>query len=218
LKSLRTKILAMLLIVASGAIASAGLSLYALSKANSLNARSSIQGDIALVTERSMASSPAWSWMRAASTCRRRRRKPSPSPRAWKAASRSCASWWPISAAGAVRRAERAGQIEKAIADFITFRSETVRLGREVSTAAANAQGNNDLNRANRKGLNDLLVAFSKRNEDAGNALGDEAAAFTKQVQWILPAVLLAALLASLAAAMLFAQRSITKPLLDLAA
>jgi methyl-accepting chemotaxis protein len=57
---------------------------------------------------------------------------------------------------------ERVAQIEKSVADFITIRSETIRLGREVSTAAADAQSNNDVNRANRKGLNDLLVAFQQ--------------------------------------------------------
>jgi methyl-accepting chemotaxis protein len=51
-KSLRTKILAMLFIVAGGAIVSAVLSFYGLTKSNELNARSSLQGDIALVTER----------------------------------------------------------------------------------------------------------------------------------------------------------------------
>jgi methyl-accepting chemotaxis protein len=218
LKSLRTKILAMLLIVASGAIISAALSLYALSRANSLNARSSTQGDIALVTERI-------NGLVTGVVMDARGIYMSKTAQEAEPFAKGMESRFPqlrrlvadLSRMVPPGEQERAGRIEKAIADFIAFRSEIVRLGREVSTAAANAQGNNDLNRENRKGLNDLLVAFSRRNEDAGNALGDEAAAFTKQVQWILPAVLLAALLASLAAAMLFAQRSITKPLLDLA-
>ncbi len=109
------------------------------------------------------------------------------------------------------------GQIEKAVEEFIAFRTETIRLGREVSSAAANAQGNNDLNRANRKALNDLLVAFVKRNEDAGNALGDEAAAFTKQIEWILPGVPAGGACAPRSpSALLFAQRSIARPLVDL--
>ena len=68
-------------------------------------------------------------------------------------------------------------------AEFRTFRSETARLGTTVSIEAANEQGNNEANRANRKALNDQLVAFGKRNEEVGNRLSDEAAAFTRQVQ-----------------------------------
>ncbi|KQY13367.1 methyl-accepting chemotaxis protein [Rhizobium sp. Root482] len=40
--------------------------------------------------------------------------------------------------------------VERA-AEFRTFRTETARLGQEVSPQAANEQGNNELNRANRK-------------------------------------------------------------------
>ncbi|NTF30753.1 methyl-accepting chemotaxis protein [Rhizobium skierniewicense] len=41
--------------------------------------------------------------------------------------------------------------IEKRFADFRTFRTETARLGREVSPQDANTQGNNEANRENRK-------------------------------------------------------------------
>ncbi|WP_370155116.1 methyl-accepting chemotaxis protein [Ferrovibrio sp.] len=51
--------------------------------------------------------------------------------------------------------------------DFIKFRRETARLGTEVSPAAANEQGNNEANRANRKALNDSLEEAARRN-DAG--------------------------------------------------
>jgi hypothetical protein len=52
MKSIRFKVLAMLCIIAAGAILSAALSLYALSRSNDLNERSDVQGEIALVTER----------------------------------------------------------------------------------------------------------------------------------------------------------------------
>ena len=87
---------------------------------------------------------------------------------------------------------------------------------RSVSPAAANAQGNNEQNRANRKALNDLLIGFSQATEKAGILVGDEATAFTRQVQWVLPLVLLATLVISAGVALVFAQRSITRPLLDL--
>jgi methyl-accepting chemotaxis protein len=215
--SIRFKILAMLVIIAAGAIASGALSLYALSRANDLNGRSSIQGDIALITERINA-------LVIGVVMDSRGIYMSKTGKEAEQFAKGNEGRFPqlrglteeLNRLVPESERTRAGQIEKAISDFIAFRSETIRLGREVSTEAANAQGNNELNRANRKALNDHLVAFSKRNEEVGNALGEEAAAFTKQVQWILPAVLLAALLASFAAALLFARRSITKPLVDL--
>jgi methyl-accepting chemotaxis protein len=212
------KILAMLAIVALGAVVSAGLSLFALSRSGDLNTRSSQQGDMALVTERINAQVLGVVMDARGIYMSKNAQEAEPFAKGMEARFPELRK---LSAQlkGLVPAAERerAGQIEQAIVDFIAFRSETVRLGREVSTAAANAQGNNDLNRANRKSLNDLLVAFAKSNEQAGNALGDEAAAFTGQVQLILPAILLAALLASVAGAMVFAQRSITGPLLALA-
>ncbi len=215
MKSIRIKIVAMLAIVAAGAVGSAGLSLYALSRANDLNQRSNLQGDIALLTERlngtvtgvvmeargiymSKAAAEAEPFAKGMESRFEQLRKLTADLKRLAPAN------------------EGATRIEKAIGEFIAFRSETIRLGREVSTTAANAQGNNEHNRANRKALNDVLVAFGAQNEAASNALGQEADAFTKQVQWILPSVLMAALLASLAAALLFAQRSITRPLVDL--
>src|SRR4051812_12969283 len=50
--------------------------------------------------------------------------------------------------------AEQKASFEKVVArsqEFKAFRSETVRLGTTVSIAAANEQGNNEANRANRK-------------------------------------------------------------------
>ncbi|MBX9911139.1 MAG: HAMP domain-containing protein, partial [Beijerinckiaceae bacterium] len=218
MNSIRMKILAMLAIVAVGAVASAGLSLFALSRSGDLTDRSSRQGDIALVTERINAQVLGVVMDARGIYMSKTTQEAEPFAKGMEARfpqlrklSADLNGLVPAS------ERERAGQIAKAIADFITFRSETVRLGREVSTAAANAQGNNDLNRNNRKALNDLLVAFAQRNEQAGNALDDEAAAFTGQVKLILPAILLLALVGSIFGAMVFARRAITGPLLALA-
>ena len=57
--------------------------------------------------------------------------------------------------------------------EFRTFRAETARLGTEVSPQAANEQGNNDANRANRKAFQaeiDAIVATDKATLDAVNA------------------------------------------------
>jgi methyl-accepting chemotaxis protein len=217
MKSIRFKVLAMLGIIVAGAVLSAALSLFALSRSSDLNARSDVQGEIALVTERIntqvfavvMDSRGIYMSKDAKEAEAFAKPKEARFPVMRKLAA-------DLVALVPLNERETALKLQKSVEEFVTFRAELIRLGREVSTAAANQQGNNDLNRANRKALNDQLVAFGKRNEEAGNRLAEEAAAFTRQIQWILPSVLLAALLASIAAAILFAQRSITRPLLDL--
>ncbi len=61
--------------------------------------------------------------------------------------------------------------------EFQTFRTETARLGTDVSPAAANEQGNNDANRSNRKQLQadvDKLVELDRADLDAVRAsIGD---------------------------------------------
>ena len=61
--------------------------------------------------------------------------------------------------------------------EFQTFRTETARLGTEVSPAAANEQGNNDANRSNRKQLQadvDKLVELDRLDLDAVRASIEE--------------------------------------------
>ncbi|HEV7336933.1 MAG TPA: methyl-accepting chemotaxis protein [Bosea sp. (in: a-proteobacteria)] len=217
MKSIRFKILAMLGIIALGSVLSAGLSLYALSRSQDLNARSDVQGEITLLTERINTNVFAVVMDSRGIYMSKTAKEAEPFAKTKEAR-------FPVMrklAADLVARVpasekEGALKVQKSVDEFIAFRAETIRLGREVSTAAADEQGNNDLNRANRRALNDNLVAFAKRNEAVGEALAEEAASFTRQVQWILPVVLFSTLLASFAAAMLFAQRSITRPLLDL--
>ncbi|WP_066468503.1 methyl-accepting chemotaxis protein [Bosea sp. WAO] len=217
MKSIRFKILAMLGIIALGSVLSAGLSLYALSRSQDLNARSDVQGEITLLTERINTNVFAVVMDSRGIYMSKTAKEAEPFAKTKEArfpVMRKLAA--DLVARVPVSEKEGALKVQKSVDEFIAFRAETIRLGREVSTAAADEQGNNDLNRANRRALNDNLVAFAKRNEAVGEALAEEAASFTRQVQWILPVVLLSTLLASFAAAMLFAQRSITRPLLDL--
>jgi methyl-accepting chemotaxis protein len=67
---------------------------------------------------------------------------------------------------------------KKLMQDFITFRRETARLGLEVSPAAANTQGNNDANRANRAALNKQLVEAAGRNDAAIDTMIADLEAF----------------------------------------
>ncbi len=217
MKSIRFKILAMLGIIALGSMLSAGLSLFALSRSQDLNLRSDVQGEITLLTERINAQVFAVVMdsrgIYMSKTTKEAEAFAKPKEARFPVMRKLAADL--VALVPAAER-EPALKVQKSVDEFVAFRAETIRLGREVSPAAANEQGNNDLNRANRRALNDNLVAFAKRNEAVGEALAAEAASFTRQVQWILPVVLLSTLLASLAAAVLFAQRSITRPLLDL--
>jgi len=217
LKSIRIKIIAILAIVSLGAVISSALGLWALSRSNDLNQRAANLSDITLATDKinghvlgvvmdargiymskdAAAAEPFAKGMEA--------RFPQ---------MRALAADLTRMAPESERAQTRA--IEKAIADFITFRSETIRLGREVSTAAANPQGNNEANRNNRKALNDLLVGFAKTTDAASDALQNEATSFTQLAQIGLPVALVVMLLGSLLMALFYAQRSLTKPILDL--
>jgi len=61
--------------------------------------------------------------------------------------------------------------LEKDAADFKTYRTETARLGTEVSPAAANAQGNTESNRANRKAVQVNVDALTDRGRKTMDAV-----------------------------------------------
>ncbi|MGD9477725.1 methyl-accepting chemotaxis protein [Shinella sp. G-2] len=63
-------------------------------------------------------------------------------------------------------------------AEFRTFRSETARLGTTVSVVAANEQGNNEGNRANRKAFQKEIDAVVQTDNENLTAIKDEIAAF----------------------------------------
>ncbi|BCB17398.1 methyl-accepting chemotaxis protein [Bosea sp. ANAM02] len=217
MKSIRLKILAMLAIVAGGAILSAIISIYGLYKADDLNTRSQVQGNVALLTQRINGVVTAVVMDSRGIYMAKSSKEAAPFVKGvedrFPTLRKFSADLQKIAPA---EERDTVGKIARAVEDFITFRAETARLGREVSPAAANEQGNNEANRANRKALNDLLIGFSQRIEKAGIVVGDEATAFTQQIQWLLPIVLLTTLLVSVGVALVFAQRSITRPILDL--
>ena len=217
MKSIRLKILAMLAIVAGGAIMSAIISLYGLHRADDLNTRSEIQGNVALLTQRINGLVTAVVMDSRGIYMAKNSQEAEPFAKGVEDRFPALRSFVAdLQKIAPTEQRDTVDRIAKAVEDFITFRGETVRLGRSVSPAAANAQGNNEQNRANRKALNDLLIGFSQATEKAGILVGDEATAFTRQVQWVLPLVLLATLVISAGVALVFAQRSITRPLLDL--
>ena len=73
--------------------------------------------------------------------------------------------------------------------EFRTFRTETARLGTEVSPAAANDQGNNDANRANRKAFQAEIDAIVKTDRAELDAVDDEIEAFRESIFWLVLAI-----------------------------
>jgi methyl-accepting chemotaxis protein len=217
-RSVLTKIVAMLAIVAAGSIITVALSLYALERTSSLDAQSSLQKQIALLTERIngevvavvMDSRGIYMSKTAKDAEPFAKGNETRFPRLAQLAENLVAE---------VPAHERAAakDIQRTIGEFIKFRSETIRLAREVSTEAANAQGNNDVNRANRKALNSLLVQFARQNEQQSKALAAQSDAQAYLVQWLLPLVVITTLLIAFVCALLFARRSIARPLTALA-
>ena len=67
--------------------------------------------------------------------------------------------WKPVVPAS---QAAQFANLEKRFEEFRTFRTETVRLGREVSPQDANTQGNNEANRENRKAYQTEIDAVVK--------------------------------------------------------
>ncbi|WP_411034598.1 methyl-accepting chemotaxis protein [Shinella sp. BYT-45] len=63
-------------------------------------------------------------------------------------------------------------------AEFRAFRTETARLGTEVSPAAANEQGNNESNRANRKAFQKEIDAVVQTDNENLTAIKADVAAF----------------------------------------
>jgi methyl-accepting chemotaxis protein len=63
-------------------------------------------------------------------------------------------------------------------AEFRTFRSETARLGTQVSPVAANEQGNNESNRANRKAFQQEIDAVVETDNANLSAIKSDVAAF----------------------------------------
>ncbi len=67
-------------------------------------------------------------------------------------------------------QAAQFAEMEKQAATFIEFRTETVRLAREVSPQEARAYGDNDANRSSRQALNRSIVAFAA---DSAKEIGE---------------------------------------------
>ncbi len=98
-------------------------------------------------------------------------------------------------------------------AEFRKFRSETVRLGAEVSPADANAQGNNEANRANRKAFQVSIDALTKRGSEEIEAVNRHAQELYDQRLMLLISIALAGSVIALLIGWLVGHRQIAQPL-----
>ena len=103
--------------------------------------------------------------------------------------------------------------VEAKAQEFITFRSELARLGRDVSPAAANEQGNNEANRSNRKAFQaniDAMVKHIQTNLDASRA---DMVKYKQTRVWQFLLIAATGIIALIAASLWVAIKSISRPL-----
>ena len=103
--------------------------------------------------------------------------------------------------------------VEEKAQEFIGFRRELARLGRDVSPDAANTQGNNDANRSNRKAFQaaiDAMVAHIHSNLDKSQADIQRYKA-EREIQFLTLA--LAGIVLLVGASLWIAIKSISRPL-----
>ncbi|MCD6071552.1 MAG: chemotaxis protein [Microvirga sp.] len=98
-------------------------------------------------------------------------------------------------------------------AAFKTFRSETVRLGAEVSPEAANAQGNNEANRANRKAFQISIDALTKKGSEEIAAIDRYSAELYSERLTLLVSIALGGTILALLIGWLVGHGQIARPL-----
>jgi len=103
--------------------------------------------------------------------------------------------------------------LEDAAAGFVKFRSETVRQAREGGGPAANAYGNNDDNRKNRKALNAQIVQRVDEYAEAMARVNDEMNAFFQTRLAISAGVLAIGIIAGVVLSRLIGQGMISRPI-----
>ncbi|MCG7392010.1 methyl-accepting chemotaxis protein [Microvirga sp. ACRRW] len=101
----------------------------------------------------------------------------------------------------------------KEAADFKTFRTETVRLGSTVSPEAANAQGNTDANRANRKAFQVRIDELTKRGSEKMGHIAEETDTLYGNMLTLLLSLTAGGTIAALLLGWLIGNRQIARPL-----
>ncbi|MBL0405557.1 HAMP domain-containing protein [Microvirga aerilata] len=108
--------------------------------------------------------------------------------------------------------------VAKDAAEFKTFRAETARLGAEISPEAANAQGNTEANRANRKTFQVSIDALTKKGSEEIAAVERRATELYNQRLTLLISLALGGTFMALLIGWLVGHRQIARPLNGLTA
>ncbi|WP_134496220.1 methyl-accepting chemotaxis protein [Microvirga pakistanensis] len=108
--------------------------------------------------------------------------------------------------------------LKKDAAAFKTFRTETVRLGNEVSPAAANAQGNTEENRANRKAYQARIDQMMENGRRAIEQIDQQANILYDEMMKLLGALAAGGAIIALLLSWLIGSRQIAHPLQRLTA
>ena len=98
-------------------------------------------------------------------------------------------------------------------AEFRAFRAETARLGTDVDPAQANAQGNNESNRANRRAYQEEIDAVVERDRAQLEAIETELASFYRTRFIMLSAIAVLGVLGGLGFALYVAIFQVSRPL-----
>ena len=100
--------------------------------------------------------------------------------------------------------------------EFKTFRSETARLGTQVAPQAANEQGNNEANRANRKAFQAEIDVVVDENLASLQTITADLADYKRSIVLIVLATAALGMLAGIGAAFYIATNHLSRPILDL--
>ena len=219
MKTIRAQILILLSIVAFGTVAGGGFSLFALFRNGELVRQREILSDVALLTEKlNHEVTAAVMDSRGIYMARDAKEVESfakPNEQRFvrlKAHSDELVRKVPAG------YADQASAIHASIQRFIEFRAETIRIARQVSIADANAYGNNDVNRASRRQLNDEIARFTAEVNAAGGVASTKAKEFSEATSTWLPVALIVMLVGSVAFGLVFASRRLSAPILALSA
>ena len=102
---------------------------------------------------------------------------------------------------------------ERQVREFVTLRTELVRISRVEGAAAANKLGNNTSNRSNRQALNATVVALAHQNEEDVAAVARDLDQFQQTMSIVLPAVTAGVILSTVLLVLVLVIGGITRPL-----
>jgi methyl-accepting chemotaxis protein len=113
--------------------------------------------------------------------------------------------------------AEVAARLDTAMAEFVRLRAELARIGVEQGREAADRQGNNDANRANRTAFSNALDSLATSLAGTVDRMQAEARAEARRMALLMLGLAILAVSAVIGAMLWFAQRAIARPLRQLA-